>query len=172
MYIEANKHESQENSTMTKENSNNKPGLALFTLEDDLYDYSYTYITALPYKGKLKGYIHRIQKEARLLSDLAYDMSTSASVHVATRDFGTYAEAKASAQGATFMDVDENAGMSPITDDEVDVDAEKLQKAIKIMERIRGNTQLTGDDEQDKEDARNAVIAAACETGLWCNVND
>ena len=171
MCIEANKHESQDNSTMTnKENSNNKPGLALFTLEDDLYDYSYTYITALPYKGKLKGYIHRIQKEAKLLSDLAYDMSTLASVHVATRDFGTYAEAKAAAQGATFMDVDENAGMSPITDDEVD--AEKLQKAIETMKRIRGNTQLTGDDGQDKKNARDAVIAAACETGLWCNVND
>lgn len=173
MCIEANKHGSQENSIMTnKENSNNKPGLALFTLECDIYDETYTYITALPYKGKLKGYIHRIHKEANLLSDLAYDMGTSASIHVAIRDFGTYAEAKAAAQGATFMDVDENAGMSPITDDEVDVDAEKLQKAIKIMERIRGNTQLTGDEEQDKKEARDAVIAVACETGLWLNPND
>jgi len=66
------------------------------------------------------------------------------------------------------MDVEENAGMSPIGE----VDAEKLQKAIEIMKRIRGNTQLTGDDDQDKKNARDAVIAAACETGLWYNVND
>lgn len=170
MYIEANKHEKQENqSTMThKENSNNKPGLALFTIECDIYDETYTYITALPYKGKLKGYIHRIHKEANLLSDLAYDMGTSANIHVAIRDFGTYAEAKAAARGATFMDVDENAGMSPVGE----VDAEKLQKVVEIMERIRGNIQLTGDEEQDKKEARDAVIAVASETGLWLNPND
>ena len=119
-----------------KENSNNKPGLALFTIECDIYDETYTYITALPYKGKLKGYIHRIHKEANLLSDLAYDM--------------------------------ENAGMSPVGE----VDAEKLQKVVEIMERIRGNIQLTGDEEQDKKEARDAVIAVASETGLWLNPND
>lgn len=43
-----------------KENSNNKPGLALFTFQYDLYDETYTYITALPYKGKLNRYIDRI----------------------------------------------------------------------------------------------------------------
>lgn len=170
MCIQANKNESQENHpTMThEENSNNKPGLALFTIECDIYDETYTYITALPYKGKLKGYIHRIHKEANLLSDLAYDMGTSANIHVAIRDFGTYAEAKAAAQGATFMDVDENAGMSPVGE----VDAEKLQKVVEIMERIRGNIQLTGDEEQDKKEARDAVIAVASETGLWLNPND
>lgn len=165
MCVEANKHESQENSTMTnQENSNNKPELALFTFQYDLYDETYTYITALPYKGKLNGYIDRIAEEAASLGRL--DNLTT--IYVETFDFDTYAEAKAAAQGATLMDVEENAGMSPIGE----VDAEKLQKVIEIMERIRGNTQLTGDDDQDKKNARAAVIAAACETGLWCNVND
>ena len=66
------------------------------------------------------------------------------------------------------MDVDENAGMSPVGE----VDAEKLQKVVEIMERIRGNIQLTGDEEQDKKEARDAVIAVASETGLWLNPND
>lgn len=165
MCIEANKHESQDNSTMTnKENSNNKPGLALFTFQYDLYDETYIYITALPYKGKLNRYIDRIAEEAASLGRLA-NLTT---IYVETFDFDTYAEAKAAAQGATLMDVEENAGMSPIGE----VDAEKLQKAIETMKRIRGNTQLTGDDGQDKKNARDAVIAAACETGLWYNIND
>ena len=40
------------------------------------------------------------------------------------------------------------------------------------MERIRGSIQLTGDDDQDKKATRDAVVAAACEAGLWCNVNE
>ena len=169
MCIEANKNESQENSTMTnKENSNNKPGLALFTLQYDLYDETYTYITALPYNGKLNGYIDRIAEEAALLGDLANEAHALSTIYVETFDFDTYTKAKAAAQGATLMDVEENAGMSPIGE----VDAKKLQKVIEIMERIRGSIQLTGDDDQDKKDTRDAVIAAACETGLWCNVND
>lgn len=133
MCIEANKHESQDNSTMTnKENSNNKPGLALFTFQYDLYDETYTYITALPYKGKLNRYIDRIAEEAASLGRLA-NLTT---IYVETFDFDTYTEAKAAAQGATLMDVEENAGMSPIGE----VDAEKLQKAIETMKRIRGNT--------------------------------
>jgi len=97
MCIEANKHESQENSTMTKENSNNKPGLALFTFQYDLYDETYTYITALPYKGKLNRYIDRIAEEAASLGRLA-NLTT---IYVETFDFDTYTEAKAAAQGAT-----------------------------------------------------------------------
>jgi hypothetical protein len=169
MCIEANKHGSQENSIMTnKENSNNKPGLALFTLEYDIYDETYTYITALPYKGKLKGYINRIAEESASFGHLAYDASASSTIYVETSDFDTYAEAKAAAQGATFMDAPENAGMSPIGE----VDAEKLQKAIEIMKRIRGNIQLTGDNSQDKKNLRDAVLEAACKTGLWYNPND
>lgn len=167
MCIEANKHESQENSTMTKENSN-KPGLVLFTLKYDLYNESYTYITALPYNGKLGGYIDHIHKETVLLNNLAYDAGSLSNIYLEIFDFDTYREAKAAARGATLMEVDENAGMSPIGE----VDAEKLQKAIEIIERVRGNIQLTGDESQDKKNARDAVIAAACETGLWYNIND
>lgn len=168
-YIEANKHESQENHpAMTHEENSNKPGLVLFTLKYDLYDGSYTYITALPYNGRLGGYIDRIQKETVLLNNLAYDAGSLSSIYLEIFDFDTYVEAKAAAQGATLMDVDENAGMSPIGE----VDAEKLQKVIEIIERVRGNIQLTGDDSQDKKNARDAVIAVACETGLWCNIND
>lgn len=168
MFIEANKHERQENhSTMTHEKNSNKPGLVLFTLEYDLYDESYTYITALPYNGKLRGYINRIHKEAALLNNLAYDAGVVTSAYLDIFDFDTYAEAKAAAKGATFMEVEENGGMSPIGE----VDAEKLQKVIEIIERIRKNTQLTGDESQDKKNAREAVLEMACETGLWLNIN-
>lgn len=168
MGIEANKHGSREDPIMTKENSDNKPGLALFTLEYRTYDETYTYITVLPYKGKLRGRIQRITEEAALITRPSDDVYPSDFIYVETLDFDTYAEAKAAAQGATFMDVEENAGMSPIGE----VDAEKLQKAIEIMERIKGETQLTGDNSQDKKNLRNAVLAADCETGLWYNVND
>lgn len=169
MCIEANENERQENqSAMTHEENSNKPGLVLFTLEYDLYDESYTYITALPYKGKLRGYIDRINKETVLLNNLAYDAGSLSSIYLDIFDFDTYREAKAAARGATLMDVEENAGMSPIGE----VDAEKLQKAIEIIERVRGNIQLTGDESQDKKNPRDAVIAVACETGLWFNPND
>ena len=153
---------------MTHEKNSNKPGLVLFTLEYDLYNESYTYITALPYNGKLGGYIERIQKETVLLNNLAYDAGSLSSTYLDIFDFDTYAEAKAAARGATLMDVEENSGMSPIGE----VDAEKLQKAIEIIERVRGNIQLTGDESQDKKNARDAVIAVASETGLWLNPND
>ena len=169
MCIQVNKHEKQENqSNMTHEENSNKPGLVLFTLKYDLYNESYTYITALPYNGKLRGYIDRIQKETMLLNNLAYDAGSLSSIYLEIFDFNTYREAKAAAQGATLMEVDENAGMSPIGE----VDAEKLQKAVEIIERVRGNIQLTGDESQDKKNARDAVIAVASETGLWLNPND
>lgn len=151
-----------------KESSNKKPGLVLFTLEYDLYNESYTYITALPYNGKLGGYIDRIHEETGLLNNLAYDAGSLSNIYLNRFDFETYAEAKAAARGATLMDVEENAGMSPIGE----VDAEKLQKIIEIIERVRGNIQLTGDESQDKKNARDAVIAVASETGLWLNPND
>ena len=151
-----------------KENSNKKPGLVLFTLKYDLYNESYTYITALPYNGKLGGYIDRIQKETILLNNLAYDAGSLSNIYLEIFDFNTYPEAKAAAKGATLMEVEENAGMAPIGE----VDAEKLQKAIEIIERVRGNIQLTGDESQDKKNAWDAVIAVACESGLWCNIND
>lgn len=154
---------------MTHKENSNKPGLVLFTLKYDLYNESYIYITALPYNGKLKGYIDRIREETNFLSKLADDADSSTNIYLETLDFDTYAEAKAAARGATFMDVEENAGMSPIGE----VDAEKLQKVIEIMERVRGNIQLTGDDSEDKETVRRAIIlAVACKTGLWCNIND
>lgn len=154
-----------------KENSNNKPGLALFTLDYELYDNTYTYITALPFNGKLRKYIYRINEEAALIRGLANDAESLTIIYMDMLVFDTYAEAKAAARGAISMNVEENTGMSPIGD-EADVDAEKLQKAIEIMKRIRKNTQLTGDYDQDKKKARDAVIAVACETGLWCNIND
>lgn len=151
-----------------KENNNKKSGLVLFTLKYDLYNESYTYITALPYNGKLGGYIDRIQKETILLNNLAYDAGSLSNIYLEIFDFDTYAEAKAAARGATLMDVEENSGMSPIGE----VDAEKLQKVIEIIECVRGNIQLTGDESQDKKNARDAVIAVASETGLWLNPND
>lgn len=169
MCIQANKHEKQENHpAMAHEKNSNKPGLVLFTLEYDLYNESYTYITALPYNGKLGGYIDRINRETMLLNDLAYDAGSLSSIYLEIFDFDTYAEAKAAAKGATLMEVEENSGMSPIGE----VDAEKLQKAIEIIERVRGNIQLTGDESQDTKNARDAVIAVASETGLWLNPND
>ena len=171
MCIEANKHRGQENSTMIHKENNNKPGLALFTLDYELYDNIYTYITALPFNGKLRKYIYRINEEAALIRGLANDAESLTIIYMDMLVFDTYAEAKAAARGAISMNVEENSGMSPIGD-EADVDAEKLQKAIEIMKRIRKNTQLTGDYDQDKKKARDAVIAVSCETGLWCNVND
>ena len=103
-----------------------------------------------------------------LLNNLAYDAGSLSSIYLDIFDFDTYAEAKAAAKGATLMDVKENSGMSPIGE----VDAEKLQKAIEIIERVRGNIKLTGDESQDKKNARDAVIAVASETGLWLNPND
>lgn len=153
---------------MTHKENSKKPGLVLFTLKYDLYGEIYTYITALPYNGKLGGYIDRIHKETVLLNNLAYDAGSLSSIYLKIFDFDSYREAKAAARGATLMDVEENAGMSPIGE----VDAEKLQKAIEIIERVRGNIQLTGDESQDKKNARDAVIAVASETGLWLNPND
>lgn len=149
---------------------NNKPGLALFTIitHDFEFSSSYTYITALPYSGKLKKYIDEIDSLTDFFIGLCADAGGYFEIFVETFDFETFAEAKAAAKGATFMDVDENAGMSPVGE----VDAEKLQKVVEIMERIRGNIQLTGDEEQDKKEARDAVIAVASETGLWLNPND
>lgn len=155
---------------METKQTENKPGLALFTIitYDFEFSSSYTYITALPYSGKLKKYIDEIGSLTDFFIGLCADAGGYFEIFVETFDFDTFVEAKAAAKGATLMDVEENAGMSPVGE----VDAEKLQKVVEIMERIRGNIQLTGDEEQDKKEARDAVIAVASETGLWLNPND
>lgn len=166
MCIEANKHGSQENSIMTnKENSNNKPGLALFTLEYDIYDETYTYITALPYKGKLKGYINRIAEESASFGHLAYDASASSTIYVETSDFDTYAEAKAAAVGAGFVGGEDFVGEANIGEPTV----ESLKRAINALDdlviSVDHQMEETGSIEEDE--LRDILDDVSSRTGLW-----
>lgn len=65
---------------------------------------------------------------------------------------------------------------APISLKTIDGEVTTLKLSMPIyglpFEQKKAVIQLTGDEEQDKKEARDAVIAVASETGLWLNPND
>lgn len=154
---------------METKQTENKPGLALFTIitYDFEFSSSYTYITALPYSGKLKKYIDEIGSLTDFFIGLCADAGGYFEIFVETFDFETFVEAKAAAKGATLMDVEENAGLAVASDG---LDAESLQQIIKNMKNIIDKTKADPDLQEPRENKRKAqevIREVAQVTNLW-----
>lgn len=157
---------------METKQTENKPGLALFTIitYDFEFSHRYTYITALPYSGKLKKYIDEIDSLTDFFIGLCADAGGNFEIFVETFDFDTFAEAKAAARGATLMDVEENAGLAVASDG---LDAESLQQIIKNMKNIIDKAKADPDLQEPRENQKNQrkaqeVIREVSQvTNLW-----
>lgn len=157
---------------METKRTENKPGLALFTIitYDFEFAHRYTYITALPYRGKLKKYIDEIDGLTDFFIGLCADASGNFEIFVETFDFDSFVEAKAAARGATLMDVEENAGLAVASDG---LDAESLQQIIKDMKNIIDKVKADPDLQEPRENEKNqrkaqeVIREVAQVTNLW-----
>lgn len=154
---------------METKRTESKPGLALFTIitYDFEFAHRYTYITALPYRGKLKKYIDEIDSLTDFCIGLCADAGGNFEIFVETFDFDSFVEAKAAARGATLMDVEENAGLAVASDG---LDAESLQQIIKDMKNIIDKVKADPDLQEPRENKRKAqelIREVAQVTNLW-----
>lgn len=154
---------------METKQTENKPGLALFTIITYDFEFAnrYTYITALPYSGKLKKYIDEIDSLTDFFIGLCADAGGNFEIFVETFDFDSFVEAKAAARGATLMDVEENAGLAVASDG---LDAESLQQIIKDMKNIIDKVKADPDLQDPRENQRKTqevIREVAQVTNLW-----
>lgn len=142
---------------------NNQPGLAKFTKTiPNNTDEGYTYITVLPYSGKVAPYIEEIKRLTRTLRTVFGD-----ALECETASFQTYAEAKAAASGACFLGGDNFAGYSSIMHE---VTAESLQNAVNVLEKYLNelNDHYQDYEGWDTEYVAGTLDTIAAETRLWC----
>ena len=142
---------------------NNQPGLAKFTKTTPHREYEgYTYITVLPYSGKVAPYIEEIKRLTKTLGTVCHN-EDFLSIECETATFGSYAEAKAAGSGACFLGGENFVGYSAI---KREVTAESLQNAVKVLEKYINelNNQFENYGYWDKD---NVFDKIAAETGLW-----
>lgn len=145
---------------------NNQPGLAKFTKTTPHREYEgYTYITVLPYSGKVAPYIEEIKRLTRTLDTVCHG-EDFLSIECETVTFQTYAEAKAAGSGAHFLGGEDFVGYSPIMPE---VTAESLQNAVKVLEKYMKDldNQFKNHGYWDKDDVAGVLDEIASETRLW-----
>lgn len=145
---------------------NNQPGLAKFTKtipHNNGYE-GYTYITVLPYSGKVAPYVEEIQRLTRTLNTACHD-EDFLSIECETATFQTYAEAKAASSGANFLGGENFVGYAAIQE----ATAESLQNAVKVIENYINdlNKQIQDYGHLDKDELVGVLNEISYETGLW-----
>jgi hypothetical protein len=145
---------------------NNQPGLAKFTKtipHNNGYE-GYTYITVLPYSGKVASYIEEIKQLTRTL-DAACQDKDLLSIECETVTFQTYAEAKVAGSGAHFLGGENFVGYAAIQE----ATAESLQNAVKVLKNYINNlnSQIQDYGCLDEDDLVGVLNEVSFETGLW-----
>lgn len=144
---------------------NNQPGLAKFTKTIPHGEYKeYTYITVLPYSGKVAPYIEEITQLTRTLNTACQDEDSFA-LECETMTLDTYAEVKAAGSGAHFLGGENFVGYAAIQE----ATAESLQKAVKVLKNYINslNNQLQDYGYLNKDDLVGVFDEVSYETGLW-----
>lgn len=143
---------------------NNYPGLAKFTKTTPHREYEgYTYITVLPYSGKVAPCIEEIKRLTKTLGTVCHN-EDFLSIECETTTFGSYAEAKAAGSGAHFLGGENFVGYSSIMRE---VTAESLQNAAKVLEKYINYLNNQFSDYGYWEDVVGVLDKIASETGLW-----